>query len=105
MKRLAAILWAALLVTGCASTGGYAVIEQRGGVPRRANLALGPTRGHAQVAQEFAARRDWPAAVLGFRGEDITVNTTITYDQQSYNDRYNSYYRETQSVRTGTWMR
>jgi len=105
MKRLAAILWAALLATGCAGTSGYAVVEQRGGVPRQPNLALGPTRGHAQVAQQFAARSDWPAAVLGFRGEDITFHTTITYDQQSYNDRYNSFYRETQSVRTGTWMR
>lgn len=105
MKRLAAILWTTLLVAGCAGTSGYAVVEPRGGVPRQANLALGPTRGHTQVAQQFAARSDWPAAVLGFRSEDITFYTTITYDQQSYNDRYNSFYRETQSVRTGVWMR
>lgn len=92
-------------MAGCTGPNGVTVVEPHPRVGRQPNLALGPSREHARLGQELAVRSDWPAATIGVRGEDVTFYSTIIYDQQSYNDRYNSFYHETQTIRTGVLIR
>jgi len=60
---------------------------------------------HPILGQQLCARSEWPAVENGVRLDDVTFYNTISYDAQTYYDRYGSIYREAQSVHSGIRLR
>ncbi len=92
-------------IGGCASGRTGTVIEARRLVGPPPNLALGPTAEHARLGCLLTERADWPAAEIGYQHEEVTFYSKITYDEQSYFDRFGAVYHQTQSFQTGMRVR
>jgi hypothetical protein len=97
-----ALALALVLLGGCARRA--TVVGPCPRRPIRANLALGPTAEHTQLAQLYT-RSDWPAIENGLRAEDVTYYSTMTYDEQYHYDRHGGLYRGAESVQMGVYLR
>lgn len=100
---LAGALFALLALSGCCTRP--EALRGFGADAARANLVLGPSADHAWLAKQFTARAEGPAAIVGWRGEELTYYTRIHVDEQAYYDRYGSTFHTTQSVQTGVRIR
>lgn len=71
-----------------------------------ANLALGGRAGQHFLAEQFAGRSRWPAAIDGVRVEDVTYYETYQLDDQSFYERDGSGLRSSRvTIRSGTLVR
>ncbi len=88
-------------VTGCSRS--HSATRRACDYAPRANLALGSSPQLVSAAVSGFPRSDWPAAVHGYRFDEMTVYSSSLYDQQIQFDDYNGLIYETQTVRSGTW--
>ncbi len=102
MRRLLLTL-IVLGLTGCAVRTEGVLLAQP--APSRCNLALSSRAGATALAEAWATRSDWPFVETGLPIDDVTVYSTITYDEQFQYDRSGGLYRGAQAVRTGVFVR
>lgn len=94
------------VLAGCAARGKAVVYVPRSGHPV-ANCALGPTRDHTWLAEDFAQRSAWPSVHTGIRFDDVSSYSEVIFDDQSFFDLRDGggYLREAVSVRSGVLVR
>jgi len=97
--RLSMLLCVSLLA-GCAASAPVTVVHQRA-----TNLALGPTREHAWLAEGHSRRALWPAVANGYRDREVTFYNVTIYDEQRSYDRNHGLFHGSQSIRSGVRIR
>jgi hypothetical protein len=71
-----------------------------------ANLALGPSAGHATLANWLAGRSDWPMAEAGYQLNDVAYYFRYQNDDQSFTERGGaSFYAYQGAYRSGILVR
>ncbi|MFQ5806322.1 MAG: hypothetical protein ACE5I3_07725 [Phycisphaerae bacterium] len=95
-----------MTLVGCASSNAPTVYVPGPG-RSVANLALGPSRDHAILAEMYAYRSSWPSVPAGYVFDDVSTYTEVNYDDQTFYDwrEGGGYTREAISVRTGVLIR
>ena len=106
MRKVAWTTILMLTLTGCANSSGIVTHFPQPG-RSAANLAIGPTRDHAWLAESFTYRSAWPSTPAGYIFNDTSSYTEIIYDDQSYYDDGlgGGYMREAISIRSGVLVR
>lgn len=70
-----------------------------------ANLALGPGPQYVEVARQMNYRSDWPAADIGLWFDDVSQYVDVQFDEQYFYNRFGSFYRTAESVRSAVAVR
>ncbi|MFO0837770.1 MAG: hypothetical protein U1D55_04530 [Phycisphaerae bacterium] len=74
--------------------------------PPAPNLVLGGGPRLLRIADDLTERSNWPSVPIGYRFNEESYSTHISYDDQSYYDRFGGGFNYvTQSVRTGVLVR
>ncbi len=105
MRLSVLVLLSILGVAGCQAPPHFAVLGNEGPEGPCANLVLGRSPESAALAEVIEPRADWPTMDRGMRLDDVTYFSNITYDEQTYYDRYNNLFYGMQAVRTGVYLR
>ncbi len=111
MRRAGKIAVWVVILCGCASRQPFAIIPgpgagASGGSDPPANLALGPSAELGRIAELFVYRSSWPSVPIGYRFDDRSYHTEITYDDQAFYERLGGgYFRAAETIRSGVLVR
>ena len=102
MLRTAFILLSTIAMVGCQGAQSVSTVRWA----PSGNLLFSRNADVQVVSEWMTTRATWPAVNNGYQFDDVTTTTTFEYDDQFFQDRLGgSFLRQSESVRTGVWVR